>query len=530
MSFYDVHRGYDSLEDFGFRIGWVATAQMPLIFLLASRLNLIALLVGLSYEQLSWLHQWAARTFLLSSTLHGIFFMVLWAKAGFFWMELKIMPMVGVGMLAWGVLAWISLSSMLPIRKLGYEFFIFQHIVSAIAFLYLLTQHLKHLPYYNKQLVVWCIAIFALDASTRVLSMLYQSLKWRSRASFTGPRIGYEAEIHATCDDITIITIKGVSFSWKPGQHILVWMPKFVFQTPHPFTISNTSTSPKDGSCQTIQLVVRSKRGFTRRLNTYARQSRDVGSQISLRVLVSPPHGQHHDWGKFATLVSVSVSTGASFSLPIVESILESSQPVKTGRICMLLIAKHASHLQSYRSRISRDIVVASNVRISLEARIFITKDPKEEETKPLEEDQMELLGIGERSRDLNDEAEPKEENQGELSASFEANGDIAVATGSSREQSFDSSTSEDSDSDLNLELASSDCDLQESFGRPDLASYLHSTLEGTKGTAKVTVCGGSGIVADMRNAVARISLRRLLHDPPQYPDDIILHVEEFGL
>lgn len=531
FSFYDVHRGFGSLEDFGFRIGWIATAQMPLIFLLASRLNVIAMLMGMSYEQLNWLHQWVARTFLLFSTLHGLYFIVLWVKQDFFWAELKMMPMVGIGMIAWGVLVWIFISSILPLRRLAYEFFILQHVASAAAFLYLLMRHLKHLPLHNKQFVLWCIAIFALDATTRVCCMLYQSFKWAPRASFSGPRVGYETDIQAPCEDITMLTIKGVRFSWQPGQHILVWMPRFFFQTPHPFTIANTSGPLDDHSCQEIQLVLRSKRGLTRELNTYARQSKGGGDRVSLRAFLSPPHGQFHDWSKYSNVVLVSVSTGASFSLPIVESILAANKPVQTARISLLVIAKRAVHLHSYRSRISQAILSASDAGIVLDAHIFITTDHEEVEAKPLEEDEVELLAIGENVREHDEEeSKPPEEDQMELHPGGEDREDLAVSVVDTRAPSFESSASEDDIAFMNSELGSSPSGLQESLGRPDIGSYLEAALEGTKGAMVVAVCGGSEVVADTRNAVAKISMRRFLGIYSQCPESIVLHVEEFGL
>lgn len=62
-------------EDVGFRCGAITIAQLPLIFLLSGKNNIVGYLSGVSYERLNWLHRWCARCMLLTATLHmGYFF------------------------------------------------------------------------------------------------------------------------------------------------------------------------------------------------------------------------------------------------------------------------------------------------------------------------------------------------------------------------------------------------------------------------------------------------------------------------
>lgn len=64
-----------SKESVGFRCGVVTLGQLPLIFLLSGKNNIIGFLTGFSYERLNWLHRWAARCMLLTATIHmGYFF------------------------------------------------------------------------------------------------------------------------------------------------------------------------------------------------------------------------------------------------------------------------------------------------------------------------------------------------------------------------------------------------------------------------------------------------------------------------
>ncbi len=64
-----------SKESVGFRCGVVSIGQLPLIFLLSGKNNIVGYFVGISYERINWLHRWAARCMLLTATIHmGYFF------------------------------------------------------------------------------------------------------------------------------------------------------------------------------------------------------------------------------------------------------------------------------------------------------------------------------------------------------------------------------------------------------------------------------------------------------------------------
>lgn len=62
-------------ESVGFRCGVVTLGQLPLVFLLSGKNNIVGFFIGVSYERLNWLHRWTARCMLLTATIHmGYFF------------------------------------------------------------------------------------------------------------------------------------------------------------------------------------------------------------------------------------------------------------------------------------------------------------------------------------------------------------------------------------------------------------------------------------------------------------------------
>lgn len=59
-----------SWENIGYRAGFMTICQLPLIFLLAGKQNIIGFLTGVGYERLNWYHRWVSRTLWLSATIH----------------------------------------------------------------------------------------------------------------------------------------------------------------------------------------------------------------------------------------------------------------------------------------------------------------------------------------------------------------------------------------------------------------------------------------------------------------------------
>ena len=70
-------------ERIGYRNAWVTVTQVPLLYLLASKTNIIGWIGGMSYERLNWFHRWVARTMFVTATVHGFHFWREWVIADF---------------------------------------------------------------------------------------------------------------------------------------------------------------------------------------------------------------------------------------------------------------------------------------------------------------------------------------------------------------------------------------------------------------------------------------------------------------
>ncbi|KAL1897350.1 ferric-chelate reductase Frp1 [Sporothrix stenoceras] len=585
-------------ERIGFRNAWVTVTQLPLLYLLAGKSSVIAMLTGSSHERLNWAHRWIARTMFVTASVHGWHFYNEYAKAGMTSIFFEVMPMGKYGMAAWGLLLWSFVVGMAPLRHLCYEVFVIQHIVTAVVLLWVIY---KHVPAYAEYNVWFAVAALAFDRVVRFGMLLWQNIKVRnpdrSRCK-GGQRIGHEAQIRAVGDDITIVTIKDVHFKWRAGQHLYLWMPWIGPLEHHPFTIACAHQLPETCICNSIQLVVRKHGGFSKRLHDRAakiRQQSGPGSGSRANTFtsfVTGPYGEPARWDIYETLVLISASTGASFTLPILESVLQADQnAICTKRIDFLLAAKKGDEIGYYVQRLHELIDKAKNMGIELTVSIAVTQDAKSLPALLRRESETPAL--------LTEASEPAQQEKSYSSSSSIAatsavatpavpatadSGDIAEAPTSSCCQSkpadadksallvappagpttaepgeiteaATSSCCMSKQTDIEKSallvtspagppaagstvlgiarrrpgsVASNDSHVQQMTTRPDIAAFIRNAVETTGGETSVVVCGGKSLVSRARNCVAKLSDERAVHKGTD-AQGIHLHVEEYG-
>ena len=117
----------DAVDDI--RVGFIALAQFPIIFLFATKNSILSLLLGPGngYERLNFIHQWSGRIMFLGAVLHG----ALWIRNHLeYGIEIIGQQKETSGIAAFGALGVIILSSLRPIRRLCYEVF---YIIQCVA-------------------------------------------------------------------------------------------------------------------------------------------------------------------------------------------------------------------------------------------------------------------------------------------------------------------------------------------------------------------------------------------------------------
>ncbi|KAL1843542.1 hypothetical protein VTJ49DRAFT_1135 [Mycothermus thermophilus] len=491
-------------ERIGYRNAWVTITQLPLLYLLATKCNVVGFLVGTSHERLNWLHRWVGRTMFVTATVHGWHFYTDWARADFVEYQLKMMPSLKYGFGAWAVLLWTMVVGFAPLRRAAYEVFVAQHILSAAFLLWLVYIHIPDSARYN----VWfAIAALCLDRACRIALLLGQNVQLfpdKSKCS-GGRRIGHAAQLTAVSDSVAVITIKDVHFKWRAGQHLYLWLPSIGVAEAHPYTIACAHSLPETCICNSIQLVVRKHRGFSRRLCEAASRS---GSPKKVTAFVSGPYGAPPCWDIYETVVLISASTGASFTLPILESLVQGSGTNCVKRVEFLLAAKQGEEVDFYVGRLHELIRRAREAGIELGVRVAITQDPTAADSSAT------------RVR-TSDDPSASSSSSPESGVEQEKSAASALPTEVDVEGQRPKSSGR-------MSSASTDSHVVYSSTRPDVAALIRRAVEATAGETSVVVCGGPSLASRVRNCVAALSDERAVHKGTG-AQGIHLYVEEYS-
>ncbi|KAM0271247.1 hypothetical protein ACHAPA_002853 [Fusarium lateritium] len=488
-------------ERIAFRAAWITATQTSLPFLLAVRVNPIGFLLGTSYERINWFHRWASRVFFASATVHGGFFTYEWLAASFFWTEIKTVKMVLPGIGAWFILAWTVISTIPFFRRIKYELFVVQHIISVVLLLVFLVLHVPDHHLFS----IWCaVGVFAYDVVTRSANPIWRNLRLRVSAN-PSVRYAHDANVEAVDDELTVMTIRNVRFSWVPGQHVLIWSPTFQWETPHPFTIVNSPSV--EAKTQDVQLSIKTKTGLTRDLNDWARRTGLRGDNGSMRVLVTGPFGSVPNWKQYENIVLVAASTGGSFTTPILEELLKSQSPGCVRKISALYIVRRKAHAEPYLQRIVRVLSRAKEMGISANIQVAVTRGSGTVSEAVLYDD-------ANASRERLIEPETTRGPSVELER-FSL--DSARSSESGREEQL---LKEEVDLGLDGVYASS---IEHTEGRPEIATFMRMAVGSVPGNVAVAVCGGEAIEKVVKMSVASIRAER---NRDGTGSDVYLHVE----
>jgi NAD(P)H-flavin reductase len=528
-------------EIVGFRAAWVSVAQLPLIYCLSCKINLISLITGISYERLNWFHRWAARTLFLTVAVHWSFFFREWSIANFVQLELSMMPMVKYGFGAWSVIGWMLLTGFGYFRTLSHELFVLQHIAAASILLWLVHIHVPPYAAYHVWLAVGFVAFDWIGRTALVLTRNLHVLPILLGKRLRRHIVGYPAHVDALPHNYMSITVEGVDFSWRPGQHVYLTVPgcgMFGLLEAHPFTVANLPDTTSDPRSKKLKVYFKSHSGFTKRLLDRCLSRED---QMSLRVLVSGPWGnppldvvQRSD-----SVILFATSTGASFTMPILQSIVE--KPFCIRRVRFYWIVRHSSQVRWFEESMNSAIRQAQSQGIKLVVQVFVSNQPSSEKgswaqgvdysprgrPKVSESDKgffrilpRHLTSTPSSTSSNNPRSEKRLMPRDPQTCSTTPISEPKI----SRPQSVNSIISP---------IFSSSADEMSSFtvysGRPSsLDDLIRPTVEESDGETAIVACGVGGFLAQLRNYTASLSDERAVHKGTG-AQGIFLFTENYG-
>lgn len=519
----------------------MSVTQLPLIYCLSCKINLISLITGISYERLNWFHRWAARTLFLTIVVHWSFFFREWSIANFVQLEISMMPMVKYGFGAWSVIAWMVLTGFGYFRTLSHELFVLQHIATACILLWLVHVHVPSYAAYN----VWlAVGFVAFDWAGRTVFLLARNLHVLPILSGKGLRrhtVGYSAQVEVLPDNYVSITVEGVNFSWRSGQHVYLTVPGcgfFGLLEAHPFTIANLPDLVSESQPKQLKVYFKAQSGFTKRLLDQCLSRED---QVSCRVLVSGPWGNPplNVVHRSDSLILLATSTGASFTIPILQSIV--ANPLSLRRIRFYWVVRHFSQIAWFESSLIFAIREGQSKGIDLIAQVFITghSDSRKEpwpqtvdhsarwRPKISEGDEVGYQGLPRRvgstyGSTSSDNSVSKKRLLQENPPTFYSTPVSELNIG--RQRSANSTICpalSDSAAEKSSFIAYS--------GRPkSLDDLIRPTVEESDGETSIVACGSVKLLAQLRNYTAVLSDERAVHKGTG-AQGIFLFTENYG-
>ncbi|KAG8216185.1 ferric reductase like transmembrane component-domain-containing protein [Butyriboletus roseoflavus] len=291
------------------RSGWVTASQLPFIYILAAKNNVIGMLVGVGYEKLNYLHRLVGRFVVLAANVHAIGYIYKWSIAG------NLSQNISAPTIKWGLVALVcfdmlGIFSLHFVRSRSYNLFFITHAVASIVLLFSVCNHSPNcIPY----VVVACV-FYGLDHLVRAIKTRITTATLRPI-----PELG-----------LTRVEIPSINAGWRAGQHIRLrvlstTMGLWSLAEIHPFTIANVSKTDEG-----LVLLCKKAGRWTTKMyeiantSVYGEQGLELGR--SIKVMVEGPYGGVGNtlMPSYSGIMLVVGGSGVSFALSAVQELVQS--------------------------------------------------------------------------------------------------------------------------------------------------------------------------------------------------------------
>ncbi|KAJ7750463.1 hypothetical protein DFH07DRAFT_746203 [Mycena maculata] len=287
------------------RYGYIAASQIPWIFALGAKNNVLGILFGMGYEKLNFLHRFVARLAIISAHLHGLGYIYKWCLADSFMEEIK-EPTNYYGLVILLSFDMLLLTSVSYVRKNAYNLFFYSHVV---FFHTLVICAFSHYPQLMPYLYA-AIAIYAFDkllrfAKTRISTATIRPI----------PELG-----------LTRIEFPYINKGWRAGQHVRIQvlstaMGATGWAQVHPFTIASQSSSQEG-----LVLMCKKTGTWTHKLFAAAamgQSERGIGRDV--KIVVEGPYGGpgFAMFNSYSACVFVAGGSGITFALSAVQELIQ---------------------------------------------------------------------------------------------------------------------------------------------------------------------------------------------------------------
>ncbi|GAA5914295.1 hypothetical protein JCM8208_006304 [Rhodotorula glutinis] len=336
----------------------VALAQLPAVFILATKNNALSLL-GKGYEKLNYLHRVAGRLTILGGILHTVFFLLMAP------LDVK-KPVHASGLVCTIASILIFITSLSCFRNRWYQVFLVSHVAGWMSLIVALNFHVPRLarPY-----TVFVLVCYGVDLACRLVKTRLGSA---SVASLPGGTV--------------MVQSHSLKTGWRAGQHVWVRVPSAAgvlrgWET-HPFTIANAPAecSPLDGS-HALTLLAKSTGSWTRNLEAHASSTAGMNEARVIQCAIEGPYGglMYTDFVDSSAVVLVAGGSGITFCASVLEELVYLATQGRTSARSATLVwtVKDLAQLESYQSFLTGLVDVARDKTcLNLRVLLHVTRPP----------------------------------------------------------------------------------------------------------------------------------------------------------
>jgi predicted ferric reductase len=320
------------------RAGTLSTLNLIPIVITATAQSPLNALLNMSDDSFNVIHRWIGRIAVVQAMVHAICWVVAQVQFKGGWTTAR-QSLVNIVSIRYGFIASLAFMTLLlqspkMVRSWAYDVFLGIHFILVLAVFLYLWLHLHNIR--QQRLLLVAIIFWALQRAYRLATLLYRSVG-RSCCIATVEMLPSDA--------LRVSLTPSAPWRHHPGQFIYLIIPSLGLWTSHPFSIAweageesinqfSTRESHIDEEnlgvrlvakvtnrfrSRTISLIVRKRKGFTRKLYDSTNQAR---SNRSLMAFVEGPYGVQRSFASYGTVVLVAGGVGITHQLGYVKNLI----------------------------------------------------------------------------------------------------------------------------------------------------------------------------------------------------------------
>jgi predicted ferric reductase len=339
-------------------------------------------MLGISFDTFNLMHRFFGRIVVLEILCHTFAWVISKVESSgeaSVWPAIKGSPMMFAGFISTIAAVTILLQTPSVIRHAFYETFLHLHIALIILVIVTLWMHLDLAQLPQLHLLKAVIAIWVIERTTRLVKILFRNVG----------RKGTKAIVEVLPGDAVRVTLDiARPWTFRPGQHIFLYMPSVGFWTSHPFSLAWSeeaeNLSSEKGLAMnrqevlemrktTMSLVCRRRTGFTDKL--YKKAERAPDGKFMARAFVEGPYGGIHNLHSYGSVVLVAGGVGVTHHVPQVRDLVAgyANGTVAARRVVLVWVVQSPEHLEFIRPWMTT-ILGMEKRREILKILLFITR------------------------------------------------------------------------------------------------------------------------------------------------------------